>query len=491
MLRADAIKNVAQRAIRRPQIPQQIQQVPTILSEFAQLARTHTIKVSLTAVAGATALAVGAAVVVSTPPPPSSSANTNLAASPTQAEAVIVPFAELTEQRAVIVAPQAGSSIVGFSASDANLNAGLTSVLADELLDFELTDIGAFDLNLLADGFDLDYEADDSYEAYRALEYAYYYYLDDDYYGLPVEFEPIASETDIEPIAIDTDAVVELIGLLDAFLPLAETHELPLDASLLTDLQLQAERLGVRAPITVRLPGDEADLSLDTIYLADDVAAIVDGITGAASAWADTLAATPAIERSAAAGRSQFRYAPASRSAARSGVPTTVTEVQGLAQAIDTWIRDEEQAAYEAELQRIAELRARMVALSRSHGNGRLPAEALCTIPFSTRFTMRCDVIPSLVELNEAFRAHFGRDIQVNSGYRSGGNGRSNHGWGLAIDLGGGIQRFGTAEFRWMDANAPRFGWGHAFWARPGGINPEPWHWEAMDEIRELTGSWR
>lgn len=304
----------------------------------------------------------------------------------------------------------------------------------------------------------------------------------------------VGAESAIVPAAakaIDADAVVELIALLDAFLPLAETHELPVDAGLLADLQLQAERLGLVLPITIQIPGDDSALSLNTIYLEYDAAAIVDGLTGAAEAWSETLAAATSIERTAPASRAHQRYAPASRSAARTGIPTTASEVQNLAQAIETWLSDEEQAARDAELQRIADLRARMVQLSRSHGNGRLPSEALCTIPFSTRFTMRCDVIPSLVQLNYAFRQQFGRDLQVNSGYRSGGNGRSNHGWGLAIDLGGGIQRFGTAEFRWMDANAYRFGWGHAFWARPGGINPEPWHWEAMSEIRELTGSWR
>ena len=131
-----------------------------------------------------------------------------------------------------------------------------------------------------------------------------------------------------------------------------------------------------------------------------------------------------------------------------------------------------------------------MVALSRAHGNGRLPAEVLCPIPFSPRFTMRCDVIDSLVDLNKAFRAHFGRDIVVRSGYRA-NPGTSNHGWGLAVDFGGQMTQFHTAEFNWMIANARQFGWGHAFWAVPGGLNPQPWHWEAMDQVREMTGRWR
>jgi LAS superfamily LD-carboxypeptidase LdcB len=56
--------------------------------------------------------------------------------------------------------------------------------------------------------------------------------------------------------------------------------------------------------------------------------------------------------------------------------------------------------------------------------------------------------------------------------------GTSNHGWALAVDLCGGIQSFGTAEYAWMVANAPAFGWSNPPWARPGQGREEPWHWE-------------
>ena len=36
--------------------------------------------------------------------------------------------------------------------------------------------------------------------------------------------------------------------------------------------------------------------------------------------------------------------------------------------------------------------------------------------------------------------------------------GTSNHGWGLAVDLCGGIGSFGTRQYTWMVANAGRFG---------------------------------
>lgn len=54
----------------------------------------------------------------------------------------------------------------------------------------------------------------------------------------------------------------------------------------------------------------------------------------------------------------------------------------------------------------------------------------------------------------------------------------NNHGWGGALDLGGGVNRFGTAQHEWMRANADRFGWGHPSWAQQSGSRPKAWHWE-------------
>jgi len=56
--------------------------------------------------------------------------------------------------------------------------------------------------------------------------------------------------------------------------------------------------------------------------------------------------------------------------------------------------------------------------------------------------------------------------------------GTSNHGWGIAVDLSGGINRFGTAEHQWMRRNAPYFGWILPSWAQERGSRPEAWHWE-------------
>ena len=69
--------------------------------------------------------------------------------------------------------------------------------------------------------------------------------------------------------------------------------------------------------------------------------------------------------------------------------------------------------------------------------------------------------------------------------------GRSNHGWGLAMDFtcltgmsksNPGKNRsemFDTQEYKWLLANAWRWGWGHPAYAQRGGSGPvEPWHWE-------------
>jgi LAS superfamily LD-carboxypeptidase LdcB len=59
--------------------------------------------------------------------------------------------------------------------------------------------------------------------------------------------------------------------------------------------------------------------------------------------------------------------------------------------------------------------------------------------------------------------------------------GRSNHGWGRAVDF---ASRYGRvlscydSEFDWMNNNAHRFGWVHPAWAHCGKDSQEPWHWE-------------
>jgi LAS superfamily LD-carboxypeptidase LdcB len=135
----------------------------------------------------------------------------------------------------------------------------------------------------------------------------------------------------------------------------------------------------------------------------------------------------------------------------------------------------------------------RMAQAAKQYGNGQIPSSVLCGLSFASGEKLRCDAAAALEDLNQAFRSAFGRNLSLTDGYRSYGEqvtvaatrgalaavpGTSNHGWGQAVDLSGGIQSFGSAEFSWMQANAGKYGWKHPGWAQAGGSKPEPWHWE-------------
>lgn len=141
---------------------------------------------------------------------------------------------------------------------------------------------------------------------------------------------------------------------------------------------------------------------------------------------------------------------------------------------------------------RAAEARA-MAEAAKSYGNGQIPSSVLCGLSWVSGEQLRCDAASALEDLNGAFRATFGRNLDVVDGYRSyaeqvsvaasrGGlaavPGTSNHGLGQAVDLSGGIESFGSSEYSWMVANAGTYGWKHPSWAEPGGSKPEAWHWE-------------
>ena len=125
--------------------------------------------------------------------------------------------------------------------------------------------------------------------------------------------------------------------------------------------------------------------------------------------------------------------------------------------------------------------------------NGRIPMSALQELSWAPGHFLRIDAATQLERLNVAFYAQFGTNLSITSTYRSfegqvrvrASRGRmaaipgtSNHGWGVAVDLGGGINRFGTAAHRWMREHAEDFGWILPTWARERGRLPEPWHWE-------------
>ena len=129
------------------------------------------------------------------------------------------------------------------------------------------------------------------------------------------------------------------------------------------------------------------------------------------------------------------------------------------------------------------------------HPNGRLPETALCALPAHADHKLRPDAARDLVRLGQAYEEWFGTPLCVTDSYRSLPSqqalaarkpglaavpGTSEHGWGLAVDLGCGVEGYDTPQHRWMAAHAGRFGWGQPDWAKDGGAREEPWHWEHL-----------
>jgi hypothetical protein len=128
-----------------------------------------------------------------------------------------------------------------------------------------------------------------------------------------------------------------------------------------------------------------------------------------------------------------------------------------------------------------------------SYANGFLPPEMLCPLATASGQQLAAQAAAAFDRLSQLHKQTVGTFLCVTDSYRSypeqvavfaskptlaATPGRSQHGWGLAVDLCGGVERFGTAEFAWMSENAPAFGFEHPAWAEPGGSKPEPWHWE-------------
>ena len=125
--------------------------------------------------------------------------------------------------------------------------------------------------------------------------------------------------------------------------------------------------------------------------------------------------------------------------------------------------------------------------------NGFLSEEDLCPLGVGRGHRLRTDAARAFDRLNAARLASVGTPLCVTDSYRSyaaqvdvfkrkpqlaATPGRSQHGWGLAVDLCGGVQTFGTPAHEWMRAHAGKFGWIHPRWAQRGGSRPEAWHWE-------------
>lgn len=129
--------------------------------------------------------------------------------------------------------------------------------------------------------------------------------------------------------------------------------------------------------------------------------------------------------------------------------------------------------------------------------NGQLPQSDLCVL-WDGRTEVRADYAVALAALNTAYVARFGSTICFSSGYRTlaeqrvlkstkwgltASPGKSNHGWGLAVDL---CPRETAGErWAWLNENGPTYGVVNPEWARPGGSGPyERWHWEYLPGVK-------
>ena len=128
-----------------------------------------------------------------------------------------------------------------------------------------------------------------------------------------------------------------------------------------------------------------------------------------------------------------------------------------------------------------------------SYANGFVDDAALCRLTTDPRHRLQRDAARAFDAMSRAHETETGEPLCITDSYRSYAEqvrlfrvkptlaavpGTSNHGWGLAVDLCGGVERFDSAAHQWMQRSAGRFGWVHPSWAQRGGSRPEAWHWE-------------
>lgn len=128
-----------------------------------------------------------------------------------------------------------------------------------------------------------------------------------------------------------------------------------------------------------------------------------------------------------------------------------------------------------------------------TYPNGQIPPAALCPMVGSTDEFLPPAAAAAFNAMSKAYAEETGHLLCVTDGYRSYAEqvavkaargmwaakpGTSNHGYGKAVDLCGGVNNYADPAHLWMKQNAALYGWYHPSWAQQGGSLPEPWHWE-------------
>ena len=132
------------------------------------------------------------------------------------------------------------------------------------------------------------------------------------------------------------------------------------------------------------------------------------------------------------------------------------------------------------------------------HSNGEIPDSDLQALSFSPENKMHKKAATAMEEMNKAYKADNGSDLTINEAYRDcatqiryskelGSRAApappciSKHGWGLAADIN--VGGFDSPAYKWLEANAHKYGYVNPPWAKPGGSKPEPWHWEYARKV--------
>lgn len=263
------------------------------------------------------------------------------------------------------------------------------------------------------------------------------------------------------------------------------------------------------ALVTILEGGTTDDLSRATMYLRHVGNSKGRAVEDYTRALRDQAAAASAAEAAQAAAQDAANAAKAAKDDADSAVAAQ-RDALAAAEARLAGAQDEAAAA---DLRATNLAAARAMARSRSAGsnrvtgevgdcrgadtsvyaNGQIPISALCPLWGTAGHYLRADAAYAFNRLSQAYAQDFGEPICVTDSYRdyetqvrlrrekptlAAVPGTSNHGWGAATDLCGGIQDFGTTTHLWMLRHATEYGWFHPAWAEPSGSKPEPWHWE-------------
>lgn len=133
--------------------------------------------------------------------------------------------------------------------------------------------------------------------------------------------------------------------------------------------------------------------------------------------------------------------------------------------------------------------------------NGQLPEDWLCDLGIGDH-QLRQDAAVAFAKMNAAYKAETGEDMKLTDTYRSldgqisvagrkpglaARPGTSMHGWGLAIDFGGGAAQATGKQYDWLVQNAGEYGWENPDWAKASKY--EPWHWEYVPGRKEIKGN--